>query len=204
MTEEQTGQWGYKVGPGAAMLQEIGQIMVNHSYCEWGIKQLFIALLKAPADHAKALIDSQNMKAITMTKTIDLIIKDNSLKLPSEFLTRISGCLASYRNLSARRNQVAHWNWLMEENGVAEAQNLMKGSASSVLYDLDQLRQISFGLIESSTAAILLSGLVSAIPMSMQDNVLTLVFEKYDGIMARVKEAVLSLPDLAPAAEDTP
>lgn len=196
---EKKEKWGYKAGPGPEMCQEIGQIMVNHSYCEWGIRTLYAALLEAPPEKVDILINSHNLKAQAMAKTIETMVEKNLVKTSDSVKSRILSAITEYRKLSEHRNIVAHWHWLPEDNGVASADNLMKGAnAPQQKYSLADLKNISLGLIMTFSQ---INVLTTLIDQNLPDFAIKEVLSQFDRIELKVREAVLDLPD-APCADE--
>lgn len=194
-------KWGYEAGPGPEMCQEIGQIMVNHSYCEWGIRTLFVRFLEASSEKVDILINSHNLKAQAMAKTIEVMIEKDLVKMSDSVKTRILSAIKEYRKLSERRNIVAHWHWLPEADGVASVDNLMKGAnPPQKQYSLADLKNVSLGLIMAFSQISLLTTLID---QNLPDFAIKHVLNQSDEIERKVRQAVLALPD-PPSVDEAP
>lgn len=198
-------QYGYLAGPSDAMKREIGQIVINHALCDAPLLNLFMALSGTSEQTAYILFRSLNLKAGGMTKAILDLAKKREPAINAELLLRLSNHIDEYRKLSLLRNEVAHWQWQPSEPGSesASASNVMRRSSDNKQvikeFTLHGLTELSVGLITTFSALSLFAGLIQyEIPAFGLKH----VFSKMDEVSARVKEALLSLPE--PWAEELP
>ncbi|MNJ52554.1 hypothetical protein D3C77_478960 [compost metagenome] len=203
--EETKEEWGYRAGPGDAMKQEIGQIVINHALCDEPLLELFTVLSGAPSSTAYILVQSLNLKAGGMTKAILDLAKSRTPAVNEDLNSRLTSAISDYRKLSLLRNEVAHWQWYPSVNNAstANASNVMRrnsdGSQVVKEFTLHSLKQLSVGLITTFSALKLFAGLIQH---DVPSFALTNVFANLDQISEKVKEALLSLPE--PAAEELP
>lgn len=193
--------FGYEIGSGEKFNQAIGQIMVNHSTCDWAIRGLFLNLLGSPSEHAEALIDSQNMKAPSMAKTILAILKTTNNKYPEQVKEHISSALKTYQTYSSHRNIIAHWNWLpiTSDEKSATLRNPMKSDTdeskgTEAQYSLQQLQDIGLAFAEVATEITLMGHLLHV----QEDFLIKKAIEQASAVMLQVRGSLSSLPDLPP------
>ncbi len=208
MPKEQTAP-GYNIGAGNKFNEAIGQILVNHSLCEWAIRSLFVRLLGAPTENSEALISSQAMKAPTMAKSILAILKINSEQLPEFLVERIVSAVSAYQTNTSHRNIVAHWNWMPtnEDDTFATLRNPMlpdsdQSDAAEKSYSLEKLKEIGLSFAQIATYLSSMSAMLST--QDLPDNVMKIALLRIDEILDEVKASMLSLPDLPHAAEEQP
>lgn len=201
MAEEQ-GRWGYEIGPSDEMKKEIGQIVVNHAYCETALRGLLVAVAGWDEKAARIALKTFNPKGDPICKAIDLFLKATP-ETPEILRARIQSVIANYRELSIRRNMIAHWIWSRpdpESPQTASISNPLYGFAASgeeKTFTLQTLKEIGFGLAEIVAAAFLLTDFAvdpGRAPVEFQQKL-----NDFDEIMEKVKRAVLELP---PAPED--
>ena len=201
-----TGEWGYRAGPSDAMKQEIGQVVINHALCDQPLLHLFVALAGVSESTAYILVQSLNLKAGGMTKAILDLAGAKQPKINPELHARLTTAISEYRKLSLLRNEVAHWQWDPSPEGIeaAQASNVMRRNADESTvgkeFTLQNLKQLSVGLITTFSALTVFSGLVQHPEIPEQG--LTQVFSNLDNISTKVKAALLSLPE--PLVEELP
>ena len=190
--------WGCRAGPSDAMKQEIGQIVINHALCDAPLLNLFTTLSGTSEATAYILIQSMNLKASGMTKSILDLAKIKQPPIDSELSSRLTRAIGEYRKLSQLRNEIAHWQWLPSEGDTqtAKASNVMRRNADSseVIkeFTLHNLKQLSTGLITVFSALSLFSGLIQH---DIPEQALTVVFSKVDQISEQVRAALEDLPE---------
>lgn len=201
---EKQGRWGYEIGPSDEMKKEIGQIVVNHAFCETALRGLLVAIAGWDEKTARIALKTFNPKGDPICKAIDQFLKATP-ETPEILRARIQSVIANYRELSIRRNMIAHWTWSHtdpESPQTASISNPLYGLMSSgeeKTFTLQTLKEIGLGLAEIVAATFTLTNLFGA--PNLPQEILQQALNQFDSIMEKVKDAVLELPH-APEDEE--
>ncbi len=199
MSNGKSGEWGYTAGPSDAMKREIGQIAVNHAYCDPFLASLFQAM--SGTDDATNLTIIQTLK-LKGSSLADLVSALNAKK-KTGLTDRIEQSISEYRRLSGYRNEIAHWQWgpsAPGENSATVRNSLAKKpDESEKSYSLSDLKGISSGLI---TTGSMIGAIAAAVSSPMPPAVSDIIFKSIDDMLKKVREATSGLPD--PSAEELP
>lgn len=142
----------YQIGPGPELLQQIGQILVNHSECERAIFGIFKGVLNLSENDAY-LLAKQNV--LNAEKMANIILEERDRIQPSLLQAPLEEAIRLFRSSIQLRNEVAHWQWAVTDGQSGFASNSIKGKPSSTIqgkeYDLPQLRDGAWLLAKAAT-----------------------------------------------------
>lgn len=205
MTEQQ-GRWGYEIGPSDEMKKEIGQIVVNHAFCETALRGLLVAIAAWDEKTARIVLKTFNPKGDPICKAIDQFLQANP-EIPEILRTRIQSVISNFRELSRRRNMIAHWLWSRadkESPHTASISSPLYGlidSREAVTFTLTELKEIGLRLAEIFAATFTLTGL--AAQPNVPHEYLQQTLSQFDSIMEKIRHAVLQLPQAPEDEEQT-
>lgn len=152
MGEEQPEEWGYRIGPSADLLKEIGQIMVNYSECERAIYSVFRNIMSLDQGDAYLLVKHANLNAEKMSAIIRAEI--DRVK-PSSLVTVLREALDLFKSSIEHRNIVAHWQWALTDGETGLAFNSLKAKPNEPQtgrpYDILELKTTAFRLAKAAT-----------------------------------------------------
>ncbi|RZI32370.1 hypothetical protein [Pseudomonas orientalis] len=152
MEEEQSKEWGYRIGPSAELLKEIGQIMVNYSECERAIYSVFRNIMSLDQGDTYLLVKHANLNAEKMSAIIRA--KIDQVK-PSSLIEPLREGLNFFKSSIEHRNIVAHWQWALTEGDTGLAFNSMKSKPDEPeagrAYDIVELKTTAFRLAKAAT-----------------------------------------------------
>jgi len=196
MTTEE--KYSYEIGPSDAMKKEIGQIVINHAYCETALRGLLVAIAGWDQKTANTVLKTFNPKGDAIRKAIESLLKGNTLLSPT-VVDRINSIGESFKTLSHLRNTIAHWHWGMCDPETPESaivSNFTYGfhpSGQDKTFTLNQLKEIGIDLAGIVSAAFLLRDFVIDAGQSEKEVQGKLL--QFDSIMAKVRKSVLRLPE---------
>jgi hypothetical protein len=150
--EEQPKPCGYRIGPSADLLKEIGQIMVNYSECERAIYNVFRNIMSLDQRDAYLLVKHANLNAEKMSAIIRAEI--DRVK-PSTLVEPLREGLDLFKFSIEHRNIVAHWQWALTEGDTGLAFNSLKAKPDEPqvgrAYDIEELKTTAFRLVKAAT-----------------------------------------------------
>ena len=202
MAEEQ-GRWGYEIGPSDEMKKEIGQIVVNHAYCETLMRGLLVAVAGWDDKDAQIILKTFNPKGDPICKALEKFLSVNTA-IDELVRERVVAVITNFRRLTQLRNMVAHWTWGTSMPSSPQAANVYNhpyglAPGEERTLTLLELKEIGFGLAEIVAATSLLTDFANdprRAPIEFQEQL-----SQFDNIMEKVKNAVLELP-IAPEDEE--
>ncbi|NWB09047.1 hypothetical protein HX862_14135 [Pseudomonas sp. D5002] len=202
-----TEEWGYLAGPSDAMKKEIGQIAVNHAMFEPPLIRLFQHYTEIPDAKSFILAKSLGLRGNALLRVVKDFANYKTKAAPPEtaapILARLNSCLKDYEELSKIRNEVAHWQWYPSPDGAEYANaacDIRKDAEGNQIikeFTLANLKSLALNLILTSSN---LEVIADVIIRRLSEQETLEQFKKFDDIAARVKEALLSLPQASAEA----
>ncbi|MGY4663246.1 hypothetical protein ACVWZ9_004040 [Pseudomonas chlororaphis] len=197
-----SGKWGYRAGPSDAMKKEIGQIAVNHALFESPLMRLFQHYTEIPDAKSFILAKSLGLRGSALLRVVKDFANHKTKTTPpvttAPILERLNSCLKDYEELSKIRNEVAHWQWYPSPDGAEYANaacDIRKDSEGKQIikeFTLGNLQSLALNLIFTSSNLELIADLIIG---GAPEPTVIAKFKQFDEIAAKVRSALLSLPE---------